>query len=326
MYTSSLDKEKPTDGLHATNVIEKITASTAKLCSDIKNRGDNANALEKEFFVLVGKFFEEYIASFTSDSVMMPAIIGALIQRHESHTKALIPAWEVLKSDVESAAFAQINTTLNLFVQKASEVYRSSKDENTTPFIPVALDLINGTRYEQDFNAHRFVFYQKQLGKLDSSILFNEQQRESFRKSPTFSIRIHSIKATKLTAFDSNGLSDPFVTFSQSDEIKFKTKKIKKELNPEWTFGEKDDAKIEIKPYFEWSTIKVMDWDLIGKNETMCEFIVSFVALRAFFTMGNEINPNDQFTLILRDPRTVKKKDTYKVGMEGELTIVFSFL
>jgi len=84
-------------------------------------------------------------------------------------------------------------------------------------------------------------------------------------------ITIYSAKGKDLIAKDSNGKSDPFFVFSQSQTggVKklFKTKVQKKTLNPSWDYSDKP---VHFEAMFGGSiNIQLYDYDLFGKNDDM---------------------------------------------------------
>ncbi len=331
------DKVLPTDGIHSTNIIEKLTDATDFLCSEIRKRETDATEEEEQYFESLAKFFEAYIKSFEHGydvaRTMVNSVVGALIEQHNAHVLAFLPAWEILCKNRHSGAYSAINRLLNDMVRVANEQYNRVKNLDPTEhpiykekWMKGATDLINEKRFSTDVKAHRFEFSQTEtsVGNLNVSFMYNDEQREMYHKQEEFNIRLHTIKATKLAAFDKNGLSDPYVTFGHSEHASFKTKTIKKTLNPEWIFELKDKAAFTVPQHFSSLEVTIIDWDLIGKNEKMCEFSVDFGVLRALF-MSATANQSERFTLVLRSPNTVKKGDNYLTGMHGELTIVFSF-
>lgn len=335
---SPADDIRPTDGIHGTNIIEKVTAATSTLCSAIKQR-DTVTSEEEEFIQHLAEFFTAYIKSFDNgfavDRTIVNASVGALTsQRHHAHTKAFLPAFEIVSKKPESAAYAAVNILLNEITRIANHAYNKFKVLNSDdhPYFPQewmkpVTDEINEPRFSASIKAHRFEFCQEQasFGKaLDVSIMYNDAQRELYKSQGTFNVLLHSIKATKLAAFDKNGLSDPYVAFGQFDKPSYKTKTMKKNLNPEWNL-QNENATFTVSHYFSVVDVTLMDWDLIGKNEKMCDFAIDFGALRAMFVSETQ-SPNDIFTLVLKSPSSVKKGDNYVTGMHGELTLVFSFI
>lgn len=74
-------------------------------------------------------------------------------------------------------------------------------------------------------------------------------------------LRVNLLKATNLKAADRNGKSDPFCVFELNDEKVFKSKVLKKTLDPEW--NEAFDTRIPSRTAAEF-IVKVYDWDLAG--------------------------------------------------------------
>lgn len=79
---------------------------------------------------------------------------------------------------------------------------------------------------------------------------------------------IKLLKGTNLPAADKNGYSDPFVILLSNGTEVFRTKTIKKNLNPEWN----ESTQIVIKSR-ERSKLKMIvnDWDMAGKNDLLGE-------------------------------------------------------
>lgn len=75
-------------------------------------------------------------------------------------------------------------------------------------------------------------------------------------------------RAERLIAADSNGKSDPYIDLylNTDEEPFFKTKKIKKTLDPKWN----ETTKVEVANRYD-SVVKVvcMDWDALEKNDLL---------------------------------------------------------
>ncbi|KAL6041498.1 FerI, variant 2 [Balamuthia mandrillaris] len=74
------------------------------------------------------------------------------------------------------------------------------------------------------------------------------------------------VEARNLIAGDSNGLSDPYACLSVG-KTKFKTKTIKKTLNPRWE--ESFFFTLPYPPEQQRLKLKVFDWDMIGSDDRL---------------------------------------------------------
>lgn len=75
---------------------------------------------------------------------------------------------------------------------------------------------------------------------------------------------IKLLRGIDLPAADSNGFSDPFAILKSNDAEVFRSKTVKKTLNPEW--NETTQAVIKSRERTKF-TIEVYDWDMAGKND-----------------------------------------------------------
>jgi hypothetical protein len=328
-------KVQPVEGLHSTNFIEKSVEAAVTLIKYIQDRGWEPDLDERQFFELFTEFFTRYIQSIIDNNANSDApvrvVIGTLIERVNIVTRVLQPVYDLVytKRDTDAyATFEKVNQLLSLMVRWAGKQFvEQNYAGNHFPvkWMQPAMDLINEHRYGKDLQYKKFEYSQKQaLGNvIDGFFLFGEKQRQLFSKYEYFSTRIHSIKATKLGSFDNNGLSDPYVVFSIDSKVNMKTSIQKKELNPTWTFSENDEkASIPCgkNPY----VIKVIDWDLIGKDEVMCEYTIDFAVLRAMLRSVSE-SEKEKMTVVLKHPEIVDKEGRVGMQTDGDLTIVISF-
>lgn len=84
-------------------------------------------------------------------------------------------------------------------------------------------------------------------------------------------LTIKVLSASNLKSADTNGKSDPYVTGSFKKKQVFKTKTIKKTLNPEFN----ETFKIPIKSRSKQEmTFQVYDWDMAGDNDYLGEVTV----------------------------------------------------
>ncbi|OUM53042.1 hypothetical protein BVG19_g2288 [[Candida] boidinii] len=86
----------------------------------------------------------------------------------------------------------------------------------------------------------------------------------------TGSLKLRILDASDLPAADSNGFSDPLVQVYVNGKLKYKTKTIKKTLNPVWN----EETEIEIEERtFSVLRLKVMDWDIgIEQDDKLGEY------------------------------------------------------
>ncbi|ODV83193.1 hypothetical protein CANARDRAFT_9769 [[Candida] arabinofermentans NRRL YB-2248] len=93
-------------------------------------------------------------------------------------------------------------------------------------------------------------------------------------------LRLRLVKATNLPAADSNGKSDPFTKVYLNGKEVFKTKTIKKNLNPEWN----EETSIDIDNRV-CSTLrfKVNDWDLgLEQDDKLGELTLQLAEVNPF--------------------------------------------
>jgi hypothetical protein len=187
---SPSDNIRATDGIHGTNIIEKVTVATSTLCSDIKKR-DTVTSEEEEFIQHLAEFFTAYIKSFDSgfalDRTVVNASVSALTsEQHHAHTKAFIPAFEIVSKKPDSAAYAAVNILLNEIVRITNHQYNKVKllNPDEHPIFPKewmrqVTDEINEPRFSANIKARRFEFCQEQasFGKaLDNSIIQSRKE------------------------------------------------------------------------------------------------------------------------------------------------------
>lgn len=86
----------------------------------------------------------------------------------------------------------------------------------------------------------------------------------------TGSLKLRIMNAEDLPSADSNGFSDPLVQVYINGKLKYKTKTIKKTLNPVWN----EETEIEIEERtFSVLRLKVMDWDIgIEQDDKLGEY------------------------------------------------------
>jgi hypothetical protein len=339
-YSNSFDKEN-SDEINNSNILTKFTEAAAKLCKTIQASDRSPTDEENRFFHSLTEFLRLYLENVNSGdgfNIVVLIYAGALVTRHKIISLALMPMYDILyrsRMNQSKESFLSLTKLLNLLVKHAASDFVSvsllppnddAKKEFPQKWMKATMDTINERRFSNDLKAHRFEHSQSQQDILSCSLMYGDDMRALYRKTRIFTVCIHSIKATELEAFDRNGLSDPYISFRmyESGEPEMKTKTIKKELNPEWIFEENDPkAKFNCVMKIPYK-IGIYDWDMVGKNELMCEFTVDFYALRTMWKSAGAAD-SDKCTLVLKEPNKVKNGDMYKLGMHGELTIVMTF-
>lgn len=79
-------------------------------------------------------------------------------------------------------------------------------------------------------------------------------------------LSIKLLRGFNLPAADKNGYSDPYIVLTSNGVETFRTKTIKKTLNPEWNESTQLTVKSRERTKF---IINVLDWDMAGKNDTL---------------------------------------------------------
>jgi hypothetical protein len=201
------------------------------------------------------------------------------------------------------ACFFLVDILMNTIVQHLMDGdFKEEWMKDTT-------DMINKRRHHQDLTQnHLFRFSQLTAGTktLDAYVLCGDEERNHYKNLSPFTVRIKSITGNNLSGFDLNGSSDPYVKIGHEDNTLFKSKTIKHTLNPHWTYEMNDKkAEIQVQPKKTY-WITVTDWDLIGKDELMCKFLIDFSALKSkVICTGN----SNVITLTLDNPDFVKHKE-----------------
>jgi serine/threonine protein kinase len=118
-------------------------------------------------------------------------------------------------------------------------------------------------------------------------------------------IVIKALQGKDLAAKDSNGKSDPYLIISYGTQ-QFKTKCIKKTLNPVWT---DQTFVIALDPAVPQILVECWDYDVVGTHDFMGEF---YVALNSIPDDGTPVKKH--FKLELSTSKIKAKKTNYVSG------------
>jgi hypothetical protein len=92
-------------------------------------------------------------------------------------------------------------------------------------------------------------------------------------------LKVELVEGKSLPAADRSGYSDPYCVFSLNDEKVFKSKTVKKTLNP--SFDEKFEVSIPSRTAASF-VVEVYDWDLAGSPDFLGKGVIDLASLEPF--------------------------------------------
>lgn len=108
-----------------------------------------------------------------------------------------------------------------------------------------------------------------------TSSLTAAERAERLRQYSFFLLEVHLRFATNLTPMDSCGTSDPYVKFFIGDKVMYRSKTVKKSLDPKWD----ENFTLPIEDIFTPLVIRGFDYDFGFSDDFLGEAAVSLTQL-----------------------------------------------
>ncbi|KAK9727873.1 Tricalbin-2 [Basidiobolus ranarum] len=183
-----------------------------------------------------------------------------IVHRTEVKKKVTDPIFnEECEAFVQEALFTKISVLIRQHNDSRTEIARV-----TLPVTEI-LDILTKT----NSNDSSWYEFENHPGKIQLAFKFtpvNVDIDEALSVTNKGVVAVKIIKANNLKAADSSGLSDPFVRVKLNDEKVFKTKTIKKSLNPE--FDEEFSASLMSRNQ-DVFLFEIFDWNQFQSQELL---------------------------------------------------------